>query len=114
MGIRNRSPGKYYVQPFGVEGRSWPFTAMEIARAVRYVAVSCIVVFVVSAEMFAFLTPGSTAAGLFPFFAFVLLLIPTLHLVSRFLRPPHTEIARRWEHILSHPDDYPYEPRTMA
>ncbi|MFJ6416549.1 hypothetical protein [Paeniglutamicibacter sp. NPDC091659] len=87
---------------------------MEIARTVGYVAVSCVGVSIVTAKMFAFLTPGSAAAGLFPFFTFVLLLIPTLQVVSRLLRPPDTEIARRWEHILSHPDDYPYEPRTMA
>lgn len=114
MGIQNRSPGRYYVQPFGLEGSSWPLTATEIARVVRYVAISCVVVFIVTAEMFTYLRPGSTAAGLYPFFTYVLLLIPTLHVVNRLLRPPATEIARRWEHILSHPDEYPYEPTTMS
>ena len=114
MGIRNQSPGRYYVQPFGMEGSSWPLTAAEIARVVRYVAISCVVVFIVTAEMFTFLRPGSAVAGLFSFFAFVILLIPALHVVNRLLRPPDTEIARRWEHILSHPDDYPYEPTPMA
>ncbi|WP_411733699.1 hypothetical protein [Paeniglutamicibacter sp.] len=107
MRIRKRALDRYYVQPFGIERQAWPLTAKEVARLVRYVATTCIVVFLVAAEMLAFLRPGSAAATFAPFFTFVLLLIPTLHVVHRILRPPNAEIARRWEFMVNHPDDYP-------
>ncbi|MGL3806183.1 hypothetical protein ACSYDW_08815 [Paeniglutamicibacter sp. R2-26] len=114
MGIHQLSPGRYHVQPFGVAGRSWPLTAEEITRVVIHAAVSCLAVAMATAGMFAYVAPGSAATGMLRFFTFILLLLPALHLVHHLLRPPDAEIARRWEHILSHPEEYPYEPTPTA
>lgn len=114
MGINQNSPGRYHVQPFGVAGRSWPLTAQEITRVLLCVSVSCVAVALATAGMFAYVAPGSAAAGMLRFLAFMLLLVPALHLVHRLLRPADAEIARRWEHIFSHPEEYPYEPTRAA
>ncbi|MFL4473224.1 hypothetical protein ACIPVK_04435 [Paeniglutamicibacter sp. MACA_103] len=107
MGIRKRPLDRYYVQPFGLERQAWPLTAKEAARLLGCVAATCIVVSLVAAKMLAFLRPDSAAAVFVPFFTFVLLLIPALHVVHRILRPTDAEIARRWEFMMAHPDDYP-------
>lgn len=100
---------KYYVQPFSIGLDAWPFTFEEILRMARYVGIAGGVVWVVVREMFAFLEPGSAAAGSVPFFVFMLLLVPVLHGIRRLLRPSDIEIARRWDYILSHPEEYPGE-----
>lgn len=107
MGIRKGSLDHYYVQPFGIEREAWPLTAKELVRLLCYVSATCIVVFMVTAEMLGFLRPGSAAATFAPFITFVLLLIPSLHMVHRSLRPPDAEIERRWAFMLNHPEDYP-------
>ena len=76
---------------------------------IRYVGIACWVTAVVVLEMFAYLHPDSTAATLVPFFVFILLIVPTLHVIHRLLRPSATEIGLSWDYIVSHPLEYPGE-----
>lgn len=109
MKRKRRKTTKYYVQPFCIGRNAWPFTVKEILRMARYVGIACWVTLIVVLEMFAFLHPASAAATFVPFLVFILLLVPTLHVIHRLLRPSDVEIAHRWDYILSHPDEYPGE-----
>jgi hypothetical protein len=107
MKRKRRRPNRYYVEPFSIGRNAWPLTAKEIIRMIRYVGIACWVTLVLVLEMFAYLHPDSVAAIVVPFFVFVLLLLPTLHVIHRLLRPSDTEIGYRWDYILSHPQEYP-------